>query len=259
MWKLNSIIHAVNGSASPAPANLPMKDLVVNELTQATREIAQSAAHLLPRFVAMLVIIIIGWVIAYLLRAVLRSILRLVHFDQLSEHAGAGELLKKAALPSSSEVLSRFVFWVAWLGFILLGISVLGIVGIQEHIAGFFGFLPRLFAALALFFFGLLAASFFSRAVLLAAVNADLPSPRLISSTVRVLIILLVATMAFEELGLAEHTMLVAFGIFFGSLMLGLALAFGLGGKDLARDFLERRFGRRRKTEQERQDELSPL
>jgi hypothetical protein len=257
MWQL---FHSLTQSGvGLAPGNVPMREIIANELSQAMQEIAASTARLLPRFLVMLIIIVIGWVIAYILRAFVRSILRLVRFDRLSEHAGASDLLKKAALPSSSEVLSRFVFWVAWLGFILIGISVLGIVGVQEHIGAFFGFLPRLFAALALFFFGMLAASFFSRAVLLAAVNADLPSPRLISSTVRALIIVLSASMAFEELGLAEHTMLVAFAIFFGALMLGLALAFGMGGKDLARDFLERRFARTRKTEEERQDELSPL
>lgn len=234
-----------------------MREIIVSELTQAMQEIARSFARFLPRLLVMLVIVLIGWGIAYILRAVLRSILKLVRFDRLSEHAGATELLQKAALPSSTELLSRFVFWVAWLGFILIGISNLGIIGLQEHISGFFGFLPRLFAAMFLFFFGLLASSFFSRAALLAAVNADLPSPRLISSTIRVLIVILVASMAFEELGLAEHTVLVAFAITFGALMLGLALAFGLGGRDLARRFLERRFVHAEK--EEREDELSPL
>ncbi len=160
-------------------------------------------------------------------------------------------------MPSSTELLSRFVFWVAWIGFILIGVSVLGIVGLQEHVARFFGFLPRLFAALFVFFFGLLGASFFSRAALLAAVNADLPSPRLIASTIRTIIIVFAVSMGFEELGIGEHTTLVAFAIVFGALMLGLALAFGLGGRDLARHFLERRFVHERREEKE--DELSPL
>src|SRR4029077_524380 len=163
----------------------------------------------------------------------------------------------KAALPSSSELLSRFVFWIAWLGFILVGVRALEIVGLQESIAQVFGFLPRLFAALFVFFFGLLAASFFSRAALLAAVNADLPSPRLVSFTIRTMIIIFAVSMGFEELGLGERTMLVAFALVFGSLMLGLALAFGIGGQDLAKRFLERRFVHDRKEQKE--DELSPL
>jgi len=84
-------------------------------------------------------------------------------------------------------------------------------------------------------FFGLLAASFFSRAVLLRGVNADVPSPRIISWAVRAMIVLFVISMAFEELSIGSRTVIVAFTLTFGSLMLGLALAFGLGGKDLAR------------------------
>jgi hypothetical protein len=229
----------------------------VNQLMQATQEIIASIAQFLPRLLVMLIIVVVGWLIAYLLKSILRSILRLARFDKLSERAGATQLLNKAALPASSELLSRFVFWVAWIGFILVGVSVLGIGGLQEHISRFFGFLPRLFAALFVFFFGLLAASFFSRAALLAAVNADLPSPRLISFTIRTMIIIFSLSMGFEELGLGEQTMLVAFGIVFGALMLGLALAFGLGGRDLARQFLERRFVHEKK--EEREDELSPL
>ena len=102
-----------------------------------------------------------------------------------------------------------------------------------------------------------LAAGFFSRAALLAGVNANMPSPRVLSLAVRSIIIVFVLSIAFEELGLAEQTMLVAFGIAFGALMLGLAIAFGIGGRDLARRFLEEKFVRVKKEQDE--DELSPL
>lgn len=231
----------------------------VRELARTMDEILRSVARFLPRFLEMLVIVFVGWLIAYILKVLLRSLLRITRFDKLSEHTGATQLLRGVALPSLTELVSRFVFWVAWLGFILLGISVLGVVGIEEHVASFFGFLPRLFAALFILFFGLLAASFFSRTVLLSAVNADLPSPRLISWAVRTMAILFVISMAFEELGVGSKTMIIAFGLTFGALVFGLALAFGLGGKDLAKKYLERRFARDRDESREREDELSPL
>jgi hypothetical protein len=230
-----------------------MREMIISELSQALHEIAKDFAHFLPRLIVMLILALVGWVIAYLAKVALRSILRLVKFDKLSENAGTSQLLKKAALPSATEILSRFVFWVTWLGFILLGVNALGILGLQQQIAGFFLFLPRLFVAIFIMFFGMLAASFFSRAALLAAVNANMPSPRVLSLAVRSIIIVFV----FEELGLAKETMLVAFGIAFGALMLGLAIAFGIGGKDLARRFLEKRVVRGK--EQENEDELSPL
>ncbi len=234
-----------------------MWDMIVGELDHAMQELARSFAHLLPRLLAMLIIALLGWVVAYVLKVSLRGILRIVKFDRLSDNAGATELLSKAALPSSTELLSRVVFWLVWLGFILLGVQVLGIVGLQEQISRFFLYLPRLFVALFIVFFGLVAASFFSRAALLAGVNADFPSPRLLATLIRTVITIFAVSMAFEQLGLAERTILVAFAIAFGALMLGLAIAFGTGGRDLARQFLERRFLKEK--EEQTQDELSPL
>ncbi len=234
-----------------------MREMIISELSQALQEIARGFAHFLPRVLVMLVFAVLGWIIAYVAKVVLRSVLRLVKFDKLSENAGASQLLSKAALPSATEMLSRFVFWVTWLGVILLGVNVLGIFGLQEQVARFFLFLPRLFVAMFIMFIGLLAASFFSRAALLAAVNANVPSPRILSLAVRSIIIVFVLSITFEELGLAEQTMLVAFGIAFGALMLGLAIAFGIGGRDLAQRFLEKRVFRGKKEENE--DELSPL
>jgi len=234
-----------------------MREMIISELTQAMHELARGFAHYLPRLIVMLILAFVGWAIAYVVKAVLRNILKLIKFDKLSENAGASQLLNKADLPTATELLSRFVFWVTWLGFILASVSVLGILGLQDQIARFFLFLPRLFVAMSIMFFGLLAASFFSRATLLAAVNANVPSPRVLSLAVRSIIIVFVLSIVFAELGLAEQTMLVAFGIAFGALMMGLAIAFGFGGRDLARRFLEQKFVRGKKEENE--DELSPL
>src|SRR6201997_3397525 len=136
-----------------------MREIIINELTQAVQDLARGFAHYLPRLVVMLIIAFVGWMVAYLLKVVVRNILRLTKFSKLSENAGATQLLNQAALPSSTELVSRFVFWVAWFGFVLLGVSVLGIAALQEYISRFFLILPRLFVALVILFFGLVAAS----------------------------------------------------------------------------------------------------
>jgi hypothetical protein len=234
----------------------------IGELTRTMDEIVSSFARFLPRFVEMLLMVIVGGLIAYVLRVIVRSVLRIARFDKLSEHTGTAHLLRRTALPSPTEMVARFVFWVAWVGFILVGVSVLPVPWLWPHISDFFAFLPRLVAAIFILFFGLLGATFFSRAALLSGVNADLPSPRLISQTLRAMMILFVISMAFEVVGIAPRTVLLAFALAFGALMLGLAIAFGLGGKDLARRYLERRFARdhfREEPSNEREDELSPL
>jgi hypothetical protein len=234
-----------------------MRDIIVNELTQAFQQMARDIAHYLPRLIVVLVIAFVGWAIAYLLKFLVRSLLRLTKFSKLSENAGATQFLHQAALPSSTELVSRLVFWIAWAGFVLLGASVLGIAGLDEYISRFFLFLPRLFAALIILFFGLVAASFFSRAALLAAVNANFRSSRMLSISVRFIIVIFALSMAFEVVGVAEQTMLIAFATVFGAAMLGMAIAFGLGGQDLARKFLEKKLAPHNRDE--REDELSPL
>jgi len=234
-----------------------MWEIIVSELMQVLHELQAGVAHYLPRVVVLLVIAAVGWLIAYLVKAIVRSILRWSRFSKLSEHTGAAQLLNQAALPSSTELLSRFVFWVVWVGFVLLGVSILGIVGLEDYTARFFLFLPRLFAALVILFLGLLAASFFSRAALLAAVNANFRSSRLASVSVRIAIIIFVLSMAFEVLGVAERTVMITFGTAFGAVMFALAIAFGLGGQHLAREFLEDRLAKKRSHLKE--DELSPL
>ena len=235
-----------------------MGELIASELSQAWNEFDRAFAHLLPRLLAVLIIVVVGWVIAYLLKVVLRSILRLVKFDRFSERAGAAQLLNTAALPSPSELLCQLVFWLTWLGIGMAGVSFLGIAGLQQDVASFLHFLPKLFVAILIVFFGMLAANFFARAALLAAVNADLPSPQLLSLSLKVVIVVLALSMGFEELGLAQTTILIAFSILFGALMLGLAIAFGAGGRDLARQFLEKRFSERR-AEKNKASDLSPL
>lgn len=103
----------------------------------------------------------------------------------------------------------------------------------------------------------MLAATFFSRATLLAAVNANLRPSRLLSVLVRTMISIFALSMVFEVLGVAQKTMLIAFASSFGALMLGLAIAFGIGGQGLAREFLDKELGPLQKEKKE--GELSSL
>ena len=104
-------------------------------------------------------------------------------------------------------------------------------------------YLPRMLAALAILLGGFLLGNFLARAALLAAVNAGVPSPRLISLVVKLLISILSFAMALEQLQIAKSIVLAAFIITFGAVMLCLAIAFGVGGQEVAKRALERHLG----------------
>src|SRR5579863_1350918 len=233
-----------------------MKDAIIHGLQQAYQNMADMIAQFLPRLVVMLAIVLAGVLVAYAFKYVARTILRLTKLDRLSEEAGASKVLRMAALPSMTEVLSRSVFWITLLGFILIGISVLNIAGLQEQIARLLRLLPEIVVAMLILFLGLVIANFLSRAALLAAVNAGYASPKMLSWSIQFGIWILAIAMALDELGVARQTVIAAFSIVFGAFMLGLAIAFGLGGRGLARSFLERALGEKKN---EKSDELQPL
>jgi small-conductance mechanosensitive channel len=228
-----------------------MKQVIVQGLSQAYQNLVHMLAEFLPRLLVMLVIVAVGLLAAYLLKVVLRTILHVTRLDRLSEEAGASRMLRLAALPSMTELLSRSLFWVTWAGFILIGISVLGVAGLQEQISRLFLLLPAVFVAILILFLGLVTANFLSRAALLAAVNAGYPSPKLLSWSIRFVIWALAISMALEQVGVARQTVIAAFSIIFGAFMLGLAIAFGYGGRELAREFLERNLKERKHEEHE--------
>jgi preprotein translocase subunit Sss1 len=233
-----------------------MRQIILQGLQQVYSKLAQMIAEFLPRFLVMLIIILVGLLVAFVLRYILRALLRLTKLDRVSEQSEATRVLRMAHLPSMSELLSRSIFWVTWVGFILVGLSILQIASLQEQISRLFRFLPEVFVAILIMFLGVTIANFLSRTVLLAAVNAGHPSAKILSWSIRFVIWTLAMTMTLEELGLARQTVISAFSIVFGATMLGLAIAFGLGGQDLARRSLERYFG---DTKKEKDKEPPPL
>src|SRR6202140_3493967 len=234
-----------------------MRVTIVQGLEQAYYNLVHMIAEFLPRFVVMVVIILVGLLAAYLLGHLVRAVLRLTKLDRVSEEAGASRVLRMAHLPSMTELLSRSIFWVTWLGFILVGLSVLGVAGLQEQISRLFRFLPEVFVAILILFLGVVIANFLSRTALLAAVNAGHPSPKILRWSIRFVIWILAISMTLEELGVARRTVISAFSIIFGASMLGLAIAFGLGGQDLARKVLEKYLGNT--PQKEKDKEPQPL
>jgi hypothetical protein len=194
----------------------------------------------LPNLLAMVTILIIGFLSAWVLKVLLFHFLKAIQFDKMSERWGLSHILSKGGLAySPASLLSRFIYWVIVLITLILGVNALEVAATQNLIAQFFNYLPNLFAAVGILVIGYLIAIFSGQAVLIAAVNANLEVARLLSRAVRWFVIVLSMTMALYQLGIAEKVIMVAFTITFGGLVLALSVAFGWGGRDLAKEFLE--------------------
>jgi len=212
----------------------------------------EAILRFLPGLLAALLIMVLGLVAAWVLKLIVTGILRAARFDRYCDGSGISLALGRADIRTSPSVLvGRVVFWLFFLSLAVAGLSAMQVAFVNQLISEFFLYLPRLVSALLILLLGFLLANFLCRAALLGAVNSGIPSPRLISVVVRLLIMVLSFAMALEQLRIAPHIVLAAFIIAFGAVMLGLALAFGLGGRDVAKGTLERQLGDRNDTDQD--------
>jgi hypothetical protein len=208
-------------------------------LVHSWRNFADAFVLFVPRLAAATIIFAGGFVVSLLARSVIHRLLSWLRLERFSVRTGASEMLRLADMPIAEVLIAKIVFWMVWIGFIVSAVDTLQFAPFHGLVQQFFRFVPRFIVALLVLSLGFLVGNFLWRATLLASVNAGLPGARLLSNALRVLVIAIGVVTAFEQLGLAMSVVLTAFAITFGALMLGLAIAFGLGGRDAAKQLLE--------------------
>jgi hypothetical protein len=205
------------------------------------RELGDQIMSFLPNLATMLIILAVGIAVAVILRGVLGRLLRAVRFNDLAYNIGFTPVLFKANIHQTpAAVVANIVYGIVLLLTFLLAASALHLTVTSNIVPTFFAWIPNLIVSAVVLAGGYLLSKFIGRSVLLTAVNAEIRSARLISYSVQTLIMLFTISVSLEQIGLAQNTIIAAFSILFGGLVLALSIAFGLGGRDLARDFLER-------------------
>jgi len=193
-----------------------------------------------PNLMAMLLIVILGVALAGVVHLGVRLLLPAMGFDQFAARVGLRLLLQRGGVTRPpSRVIALLLAWSVLAVFLLLGIGALNLQFAMDLVSSTFFYLPQLLIAVVLLTLGSLVSSFLRRTVLIAAVNAGLPSARLLAGGVQAAVMMLVLAMALEHLGVGRQIILISFAVLFGGLVLALALSFGLAGRDLARELLE--------------------
>ena len=222
-----------------------MWEQVGQALEQSTTRVLSQVAGLLPGLVAMAVAILVSFAIAWALAALLGRLFEATHFDERIRDWGGPVLAEWPAAKQPAVIATRIVFWGVVLTGFLIGIAAFDASLTSQLMYQLFEYLPRLFVAVALLLVGNLIARFLPRSVLIGAVNMNLQYARLLSTGVKWTIMVLVVAMALENLAIGGGIVHLAFGILFGGIVFTLALAVGLGSKELVSRSLERETSRR--------------
>lgn len=209
----------------------------------------------LPNFLAAILILVVGVIAAGIIKKIVEKILKALKIDVYGERIGLVETLGKGGIKEpASSLLARGIGWIIMFAFVITSLRSLDVPAVERLLEHFFLYLPHVFASLLILLAGYLLSNFFARAVLIAAVNAGMKVSGLIARFTKIMVILMAVTMALEQLGIGRETVIIAFAISFGGIVLALALAFGLGGRDLAQGYLEKKL-----KDEEAKDDLDHL
>jgi hypothetical protein len=219
-------------------------------LNQSFYRVLSLLISILPGILAFFVAVAILTAIGMALSALLRRGLTAAKFDdRLARNRGTG-VSDWTPTSSPTEIVSRTAFW----GCVLLGL----IIGVSAFDASYatgplpislLPYLTHAVGAILLLFAGNLIARFLARSVLIGAVNAQLQYARFLSLGVKWLVLVLTAAMILDHLQIGGTVVELAFGILFGGIVLTLALAVGLGSRDLVSRSLESRVERNDRTD----------
>lgn len=217
-----------------------MENFLDSVFTVPFKNFLAKLSDFLPSLFTCLVLIIAGLLIAWLIKTVLVRVLRLLKVDALSERAGIAQVLSKGGIKDPlSGLTGRLFYWIVLISFIIMGLDALRVPAVNELMKSFFLYLPNVIVSAVVIVFGYIISNFLGRAALIASVNAGMRVSGLIGKLVQYAVFFLSVVMALELLGIGKETVLVAFAIMFGGVVLALAIAFGLGGKEMAKDYIE--------------------
>jgi mechanosensitive ion channel-like protein len=217
-------------------------------------QVRERLVSIIPGLLVLVTMLVVGFLLAWLVCVVVSRVGRALGVDRLFERWGVAPSLRRSGiLRLPSDVLGLVCFWGIFILFASVGIDALALPGGAPGATSLLiAFLPPLLAAALILLVGWLVANFLSQGVLIAAVNARVPEARLLARGVHWGVLLFAAATALTQLGIGKEMVLVAFGITLGGVVFAVALAFGLGGRNVARHILERRLRREAPPPQER-------
>lgn len=207
----------------------------------------------LPQLVGALVILVVGYIVAKIVGAVVRKVLSKVGFDRVMERAGVATFLKRTGTGlTPSGVLGKVVFWFMFVIAFTMFASALGVPQISGFLNQMVGYIPRIFAAIAILFLAILLANFVGALIRGATGNDTL------ARVGRYAIVVYAVFAALTQLGVAVQLTGSTLLIVLAGAALAAAIAFGWGGRDIARDLLGRLVGSAQDGQRDRTQDTAP-
>ncbi len=201
----------------------------------------------LPRLGVALVLALAGWLVAKALRFATVKALRALNFHVLTERAGVDAFLQQGGTErDTTDLVGWLVYGLVLLGALIVAFNGLGLTQVTELLGRVLLFLPKVLVALLVLVFGLYFARFVGQSVLAWCRSMGIGDAEVLSRIAQYAIVTFVLLIAIDHVDIGGGLVQQTFLILLTGIVLALALAFGIGGRDRAAALLERWFPRRK-------------
>jgi len=185
---------------------------------------------------AVILILVVGWMIAKIIKNLVVRVLDVLQIDSYAERVGVDKILGKGGIKYSvAELIGVLSYWVVMLISLVIAISVLNI---NQQATGLLNtivlYIPRVISAIFILILGMFFASFVNTAVQTAAANAGIEQSNLLGRLAQTLIIIFTINSTLKQIQIDISAIENSVLIILSSAGLALALAFGLGCKEIA-------------------------
>jgi hypothetical protein len=220
----------------------------IDLLVEATREFLHQFATFLPKLLLAMLVVAVGWLLAKAVRFAIERALRAINFNVLTERAGTDNFLKQAGMQGDTTTLFGLVaFWLVIIAAMITAFNGMGLTYLPDLLGRAVLFAPKLLIAMLIMVFGSYCASFVGNAVQNYCHDAHIADAEVLGRLVRYAIMLFVVMIALSQVEVGGDIVQRTFLIILAGLMLAIALAFGLGGKEWAASLLQRWWPQQRK------------
>ncbi len=192
-----------------------------------------------PAIAAAILLLLAGMVVARVVRAAFDRFFALIHADQYTEKIKLNELLARLGFGRSPAfVIGFLIYWLIILVFLVSAANAVQLTVVSELLQRFVLFVPKLIGAVLVVAGGLLLGHFSGEIVQNAATANKLDGAVALSKIARFTVLVFASIMALEQVGIDTSIITSSVQIILAAIGLGLALAFGLGGRDVAAEIV---------------------
>lgn len=207
-------------------------------IIEPTRAMLTRASVFIPVLVGVILILVIGWLIAKVLQQLVTRGLKAIQLDNISEKGGLADILAKGEIRYTlSELIGVIVYWLGMLIVIVTAVNAIGLTVAAELLDKIVLYIPNVIAGIFILVIGMFLATFVAGLVRTTAANAGVGQAKGLAQITQVVIIIFAIIIALDQF-IRTEVLKSSLSIILAATGLGLALAFGLGCKDIAGRFV---------------------